>query len=41
LQPVDMDLNLVRHLLESVAAQGAHAGPASNLLGELMGGRKE
>jgi hypothetical protein len=35
LPPVDVDLNLVRHLLESVAAQGALPGPASNLLREL------
>ncbi len=38
LRPVDMDLNLVRNLLESMAAQGAAAGPATNLLGEMLGG---
>ncbi|GAB5030208.1 sgt1 [Nannochloropsis oceanica] len=36
LPPVDVDLNLVRHLLESVAAQGSLPGPASNMLGEVM-----
>jgi hypothetical protein len=35
LPPVDVDLNLVRHLLESVAAQGSLPGPASNMLGEV------
>lgn len=35
LPPVDLDLNLVRHLLESVASQGGAPGPATNILGEL------
>ena len=40
LPPVDLDLNLVRHLLDSVASQGAAPGPASNLLNELFEGRR-
>jgi hypothetical protein len=36
LPPVDLDLNLVRHLLDSMASQGAAPGPASNLLGEIF-----
>jgi len=36
LPPVDVNLNLVRHLLESVAAQGSLPGPASNMLGEVL-----
>jgi hypothetical protein len=35
LQPVDLDMNLVKNLLRSAAAQGGLAGPASNLAGML------
>lgn len=31
-KPVDVDMNLVKHLLESTASQGGLSGPASNLL---------
>lgn len=31
-RPVDVDMNLVKHLLESTASQGGLSGPASNLL---------
>ena len=34
-RPVDVDLNLVRYLLESYSSQGAMPGPASTLLGEI------
>ncbi|KDP29770.1 hypothetical protein JCGZ_18705 [Jatropha curcas] len=34
--PVDVDVNLVKSLLDSFSSQQGHAGPASNLLG-LMG----
>ena len=33
--PVDVDGNLVKHLLESYASQEGLAGPASNLLQEM------
>lgn len=36
LTPVDVDLNLVKSLLESFSSQQGLPGPASNLLG-LMG----
>lgn len=32
IQPLDVDLNLVTNLLESLASQAGLAGPASNLL---------
>lgn len=35
LQPLDVDLNLVTNLLESLASQAGLAGPASNLLQSL------
>ena len=35
LQPIDLDMNLVKNLLKSVAAQQGAAGPASNLAGLL------
>lgn len=35
LPPVDLDLNLVRNLLQSVDAQGGSAGPGTTLLGQL------
>ncbi len=31
-KPVDVDMNLVKHLLESTVSQGGLSGPASNLL---------
>lgn len=31
-RPVDVDMNLVKHLLESTVSQGGLSGPASNLL---------
>jgi len=34
-QPFNLDLNLVRNLLESYGAQSGDPGPVSNLLGEL------
>lgn len=36
LTPVDVDINLVKNLLDSFASQDGMPGPASNLLG-LMG----
>ena len=35
LQPVDVDFNLVKNLLESYSSQGGVAGPASNILQSL------
>ena len=35
LRPIDLDMNLVKNLLKSVAAQQGAAGPASNLAGLL------
>jgi hypothetical protein len=35
IKPVDLDANLVKHLLESYASQEGLAGPASNLLHEM------
>lgn len=35
LQPLDIDLNLVSNLLESLSSQEGLAGPASNLLQSL------
>lgn len=35
IQPLDLDLNLVSNLLESLASQAGLAGPASNLLQSL------
>jgi hypothetical protein len=34
-QPVDIDVNLVKNMLESYASQEGLAGPASNLLGSM------
>lgn len=31
-RPVDVDVNLVKHLLESSASQGGFSGPATNIL---------
>lgn len=31
-KPVNVDMNLVKHLLESTASQGGMSGPASNML---------
>jgi len=33
--PIDLDVNLVKNILESVGAQHGLAGPISNLLGSL------
>ena len=35
LKPVDLDVNLVTHLLSSMSSQGGFAGPASNLLQQM------
>ena len=35
LRPVDLDLNLVKNLLESYSSQHGLAGPVSNLLGTM------
>lgn len=35
LGPVNLDLNLVKSLLDSVAMQGAEPGPVSTLLNEM------
>ena len=35
LQPVDVDFNLVKNLLESYSSQEGVAGPASNILQSL------
>ena len=35
LQPVDVDFNLVKNLLDSYTSQGGGAGPASNILSSL------
>lgn len=35
IQPLDVDLNLVTNLLESLSSQAGLAGPASNLLQSL------
>ena len=35
IQPLDVDLNLVANLLESLSCQAGLAGPASNLLQSL------
>ena len=35
LQPVDVDFNLVKNLLDSYSSQGGEAGPASNILSSL------
>ncbi len=35
LQPVDVDFNLVKNLLDSYSSQGGGAGPASNILSSL------
>lgn len=34
-KPLDLDFNLLSNLLESFASQDGHAGPVSNILGEL------
>jgi hypothetical protein len=35
LAPVDVDLNLVKNLLESYSLQQGEAGPVGNLMGQL------
>ena len=35
MRPVDLDLNLVKNLLESYSSQQGLAGPVSNLLGSM------
>ena len=35
LKPIEVDMNLVRSLMESYSSQDGQAGPASNLLGLL------
>jgi hypothetical protein len=35
LEPVDVNMNLLKNLLESFSMQAGGPGPASNLLGEL------
>lgn len=34
-RPVDVDINLVKNLLDSYSAQDGMAGPASNILGSM------
>ena len=34
-EPVDIDLNMVKNLLESYGAQDGLAGPTSNVLGAM------
>lgn len=35
MQPVDIDLNLVKNIMESLSTQEGGPGPASNLLGSM------
>lgn len=39
-QPVDIDMNAIKNMMESYQLQGASAGPTSNLLGSLMNDSK-
>jgi len=40
-QPVDVDMNAIKNLMESYQLQGASAGPTSNLLSSLMSDKKQ
>lgn len=40
-QPVDVDMNAVKNMMESYKLQGASAGPTTNLLTSIMGGSKK
>lgn len=39
-QPVDIDMNVIKNMMESYQLQGASAGPTSNLLASLMSDSK-
>jgi hypothetical protein len=41
LQPVDIDLNLVKNFLESLAAQEGMSGPVSNFLAEFKDAKQK
>ena len=34
-QPVDVDVNLLKNIMESYSSQAGAAGPASNILGSM------
>ncbi|KAL7023594.1 hypothetical protein ACKWTF_012698 [Chironomus riparius] len=40
-QPVDVDMNAVKNMMESYKLQGASAGPTTNLLTSIMGSSKK
>lgn len=40
-QPVDIDMNAVKNMMESYKLQGASAGPTSNLLASIMSESKQ
>ena len=40
-EPVDIDMNAVKNMMESYKLQGASAGPTSNLLSSLLNEHKE
>lgn len=40
-QPVDIDMNVIKNMMESYQLQGASAGPTSNLLASLMSDSKK
>ncbi|CRL06956.1 CLUMA_CG019947, isoform A [Clunio marinus] len=40
-QPVDIDMNAIKNMMESYQLQGASAGPTSNLLASLMAEEKK
>jgi SGT1 protein len=40
-QPVDIDMNAIKNMMESYQLQGASAGPTSNLLTTIMGDKKQ
>jgi hypothetical protein len=41
LQPVDIDLNLVKNFLQSLAAQEGMAGPVANLMAEFKDAKSQ
>lgn len=40
-QPVDIDMNVIKNMMESYQLQGASAGPTSNLLASIMSDSKK
>lgn len=40
-QPVDVDMNAVKNMMESYKMQGASAGPTTNLLTSILDGKKQ